>query len=107
VSPLPVLPSLSASAMRQLQFIFFAALSNVMQHAEASLLRMEAVPLPAQAGADGPTIRIRVCDNGRGFDPSSVQRKGLVSMEGRALAIGAQLAVHSQPGSTVVEILLR
>ena len=107
VSPLPVLPSLGASAMRQLQFIFFAALSNVMQHAEASLLRMEATPMPAQAGSDSPTIRIRVCDNGRGFDPSSVRRKGLVSMEGRAQAIGAQLAVHSQPGSTVVEILLR
>jgi signal transduction histidine kinase len=68
---------------------------------------MEAEPLPAQAGADGPAIRIRLCDNGRGFDPSGVQRKGLVSMEGRAQAIGAQLTVRSQPGATVVELVLR
>lgn len=107
VSPLPVLPSLGASAMRQLQFIFFAALSNVMQHAEASVLRMEALALPAAAGADGPAIRIRLCDNGRGFDPSGVVRKGLASMEGRAQAIAAQLSVRSQPGATEVEIVLR
>ena len=40
----PVLPRLDASAMRQLQYIIFEAFSNVMQHAHASVLRIEATP---------------------------------------------------------------
>jgi signal transduction histidine kinase len=104
--PLPELSYLDASAMRQLQYIFFEALSNVMQHAHASVLRIEATPvLPTQGGAQH-RVRIRICDNGRGFDASAVRRKGLVAMQARAQAIGAQVSVSSHPGETVVEILL-
>lgn len=51
-------------------------------------------------------VRIRVSDNGQGFDTQQVERKGLVSMEERATAIGARVYITSQPGNTVVEILL-
>ena len=100
---LPVLPRLDASAMRQLQYIFFEAFSNVMQHAHASVLRIEAAPCQDSAGH---SVRIRIQDNGRGFDATQVQRKGLTSMEERATAIGAQVGICSQAGATVVEILL-
>jgi hypothetical protein len=100
---LPVLPRLDASAMRQLQYIFFEAFSNVMQHAHASVLRIEAEPCQDSAGH---SVRIRIQDNGRGFDTTQVQRKGLTSMEERAAAIGAQIGICSQPGATTVEILL-
>jgi signal transduction histidine kinase len=88
--------------MRQLQYILFESFSNAMQHAHATVLRIEATPAPQ--GATG--IRIGVCDNGIGFDTRQVARKGLSSMAERATAIGARLQISSKPGSTVVEILL-
>lgn len=97
VVPLKNLARLDASAMRQLQYILFEAFSNVMQHAHASVLRIEAT---------APSVRIRICDNGCGFDATATQRKGLNSMQERAKAIGAQLHISSRPGETVVEILL-
>ena len=106
VAPLPDMPRLDASAMRQLQYILFEAFSNVMQHAHASVLRIDATPLSQGAGATRDVVRIRVSDNGQGFDTQQVERKGLVSMKERATAIGARVHITSQPGNTVVEILL-
>ena len=103
VVALPAFPSLDASAMRQLQYIFFETFSNVMQHAHASVLRIEAAP--CQDGT-GHSVCIRIHDNGCGFDTTQVRRKGLASMEERAVAIGAQVGISSQPGATTVEILL-
>ncbi len=90
---------LDAHAMRQLQFMVFEALSNVLQHAQASVLRIEASVL-----AD--SVQLRVIDNGRGFDTQLPLRKGLLSMRERAAAIGAEVILSSDPGRTVVEILI-
>jgi len=87
-------------AMRQLQFMVFEALSNVLQHAHASVLRIEL------RGTPGGGVQLRVIDNGCGFDPQRVQTKGLGSLRERAAAIGARLQVSSVPGRTVVEIVL-
>lgn len=103
---LPNLPQLDASAMRQLQFIFFEAFSNVMQHAHASILRVDAAPTLKPRGAGAPGVRIRICDNGGGFDTQLIRRGGLNSMHERAQALGAQLNFQSRPGETVVELLL-
>lgn len=100
VDLLPPLAGLDSKAMRQLQFMVFEALSNVLQHAQASQLRIELRAYP-EGGA-----RLRVVDNGRGFDPERAQRKGLASLRERAAAIGVGLDVSSQPGQTVVEIRL-
>lgn len=91
---------LDDKTMRQLQFMVFEALSNVLQHAQATELRIELRGTP-EGGA-----RLRVIDNGRGFDPQRVHAKGLGSLRERAVAIGAQLQVSSVPGRTVVEIAL-
>jgi signal transduction histidine kinase len=90
---------LDAQAMRHLQFMVFEAISNVLQHAQATWLRIEAVP----AGQGG---RLRILDNGRGFDVAAPPRKGLVSLRERAQAIGAQLRIESAPGRTLVEVLV-
>jgi signal transduction histidine kinase len=90
---------LDANAMRQLQFMVFEALSNVLQHAQASVLRIE-------ARAAGAGVVLRTIDNGRGFDVTAPLRKGLSSMRERAQIIGARLHMHSAPGRTVVEIHL-
>lgn len=91
---------LDAGAMRQLQFMLFEALSNVLQHAQASVLRIE-------ARASGAGCLLRIVDNGRGFDVGQPQRKGLQSMRERARAIDADLSIASEPGRTVVEIRLQ
>jgi len=85
--------------MRQLQFMLFEAISNVMQHARASRLSIE-----AQQTAQG--VQIGVLDNGCGFDVDGVSRRGLRLMQERAAAIGARMQVHSQAGQTTLAILL-
>jgi signal transduction histidine kinase len=94
------LSGLDGKAMRQLQYMVFEALSNVLQHAHASELRIELRAL----GDSGACLRL--IDNGRGFDPERMQKTGLSSLRERASSIGAQLDVSSQPGQTVVEIRL-
>jgi signal transduction histidine kinase len=97
MEPIKPLPGLDGQAMRQLQFMVFEALSNVLQHAQASRLRIE-------ARAEEAGVRLYVIDNGRGFDASQPPRKGLLSMRERAAAIGAALTVRSAAGGTEVEI---
>lgn len=100
VDLLPPLVQLDDKAMRQLQFMVFEALSNVLQHAHASALRIEL------RGTPGGGAQLRVIDNGCGFDLQRVQPKGLGSLRERAAAMGARLEVSSVPGRTVVEIAL-
>jgi signal transduction histidine kinase len=100
VDLLPVLPRLDVNGMRQLQFMLFEALSNVLQHAQAKVLRMA-----AQGAPDGVVV-VQVVDDGLGFDAFSPPRKGLLSMHERASAIGAKLHIRSQAGGTTVEISL-
>jgi signal transduction histidine kinase len=101
VDVLPPANRLDAAAMRHLQFMLFEALSNVVQHAHATSVCI-------QAHADMPSQRIcvRVIDNGQGFDASQPPRRGLAALRERAAAIGANLAIHSRPGRTEVEIQL-
>lgn len=99
VDLLEPLQRLDANAMRQLQFMVFEALSNVLQHAQASVLRIE-------AGLHGEGVGLRIIDDGRGFDVRAPLRKGLLSLRERAGAIGVSLQLHSVPGRTVIEILI-
>ena len=101
VELLPVCEKLDAGAMNELQFMLFEALSNVLQHAKARVLRVEG-HAPEGVGK----VFVRLIDDGCGFDPTSSTRNGLASMRERALSIGAQLHITSAPGNTVVEIQL-
>ncbi len=93
VDELPPLPRLDPPLMRQLQFLLFEAVSNVLQHAQARRLRIE-------ASAAGAGLRIRVIDDGVGFDAARVPR----ALALRAAAIGAAIDVQSRPGRTVVQV---
>jgi signal transduction histidine kinase len=99
VELLDPLPRLDDKGMRHLQFLVYGAIANVLQHAGASMLRIE-----AHRTEQG--VRVRIVDNGCGFDTTVPKRKGLLSMDERAKAIGATLAVRSSPGGTVVEFLI-
>ena len=100
VELLAPLERLDARAMRQLQFMVFEALSNVLQHAHATQLRIE-LRATERGGA-----QLRVIDNGCGFEPERVKRRGLSSLRERAVAIDAGLLIVSAPGNTVVQIVL-
>ncbi|MDI1245575.1 MAG: histidine kinase [Rhodoferax sp.] len=106
VDLLPVLDGLDAGAMRHLQYMLFEALSNVLQHAQATVLRIEAHGMSACDSGGADSVCLRVVDNGCGFEPCSVLGKGLAALQARANAIGASLRISSQPGQTVIEIKL-
>jgi signal transduction histidine kinase len=81
--------------------MLYEALSNVLQHARASILRIE-----GQHSPDTGRTVLRVIDNGCGFDPASQPLRSLTSIRERAAAIGARIDVHSQPGHTELAIWL-
>jgi signal transduction histidine kinase len=78
------------------------AISNAVRHAQATVVRLE-------LEFDRAAVRLRVVDDGRGFDRTSAEREpelhlGLKSMEERAFRIGARFRIASGPGAgTTVE----
>jgi two-component system nitrate/nitrite sensor histidine kinase NarX len=79
------------------------ALNNVAKHASASKANVRLLCAPGK-------VELYVCDDGLGFDPSSLPLNslGLGIMRERAEAIGATVTIDSQPGAgTQIEILWR
>jgi PAS domain S-box-containing protein len=78
------------------------ALANVEQHAAARHVRV-------LLERSGPTVTLRVEDDGRGFDPTEVevlaghQGFGLTSMRERVQALGGQLAIETGRGGTCIQ----
>jgi two-component system, NarL family, sensor kinase len=76
------------------------ALTNVVRHARATTARLH---LAQEQGR----VRMRIEDDGTGFDPNSVPpgRFGLLGMSERARLLGGILRVESTPGEgTVVQV---
>ena len=76
------------------------ALHNVVKHAAAHQVRVD-------VRRDGGGVRLRVEDDGKGFDPSDVPdgHLGLAGMRARADRIGAEFSCASRPGEgTTVEV---
>ena len=78
------------------------ALHNVVKHAAARQVRVD---IRRHEGG----VRLRVEDDGKGFDPASVPdgHLGLAGMRARADRVGATFACESRPGAgTSVEVTL-
>jgi signal transduction histidine kinase len=78
------------------------ALHNVVKHAAARQVRVEV------RRHDGG-VRLRVEDDGKGFDPAAVPdgHLGLAGMRARSERVGAQFLCTSQPGEgTTVEVVM-
>jgi len=92
----------SSSVKTALFRIVQEALTNVIKHAQARTVRIS-----LSYGRE--MVRIRVADDGQGFDPhaaGSGKRSswGLKNMEERASLLGGRFEVHSSLGEgTVVE----
>jgi signal transduction histidine kinase len=70
------------------------ALNNVLKHAQAKHIQVSLVQ-------DEDHISMEITDDGIGFDPSSTHgrgRIGLANMGERALKMGGELQIDSQPG---------
>jgi signal transduction histidine kinase len=80
------------------------AVTNAARHGDASLVRVEL--------ENGNGLKLRIVDDGRGFDQISTRRRrsggfGFSSMADRARAIGGVLSVESARGvGTTVEVVL-
>ncbi len=98
VEPLPARHVGPENALHLLR-ILQEALTNILRHARARVVSVEAREMP-----EG--ICIRVCDDGVGFDVGAQGGKGLRHLRQRAAALGAALCIVSQPGRTCVELLL-
>jgi signal transduction histidine kinase len=78
------------------------ALHNVVKHAAARQVRIE-------LDRARPGIRLRIVDDGKGFDPSAVpdSHLGIAGMRARAAKIGARLECLSEPGrGTTIEVVV-
>jgi signal transduction histidine kinase len=76
------------------------ALHNVVKHANAQQVKVE-------VGRVSSGVRMRIVDDGRGFDPEKVPtgHLGLAGMQSRATKVGARFACRSVPGEgTTVEV---
>jgi signal transduction histidine kinase len=80
------------------------AVTNAARHGKATLVRIEL--------SNGRGLRLRISDNGTGFDPTRTEPSeiggfGLTSMRERAEELGGYLNVRSSPGfGTEIEVAL-
>jgi signal transduction histidine kinase len=94
--------ALPASQEEALLRVAQEAMHNALRHAHATT-----VGVTLESRDKG--ARLRVSDDGRGFDPHAVRQAGrhlgLVSMRDRADGVGGRLTVQSEPGKgTVIEM---
>ncbi len=85
------LPTLPGSAKVEIIRIVQEALTNARRHSDARSVEVS-------LGADSGLFRAEIRDDGCGFDPKGSSGMGITGMQERALAIGGELEVWSEPG---------
>ena len=92
---------LSAQDAHHVLAMLSEAIANVIKHAEASQIRVE-------ARRSAQEITLAITDNGKGFNPEAVEPgRGLPGMRNRARAIGAQVRVDAaEPRGTRWRLVL-
>jgi signal transduction histidine kinase len=100
VSQLPPLPQLSPQSVLQVQRILLEAFTNVLKHARATEVAVQA---RWEAG-DSPAVVLSLTDNGVGLPAEpAAGGHGVANMQSRAAAIGAELRVEAaESGGTRV-----
>jgi signal transduction histidine kinase len=103
VQETPLLPWLNPAASLQILRVLQEALTNVLKHAAADVIRVE-------TGADSGHVFIRLLDNGRGFDVAALHQRptgrGLQNLQRRAAALNGRIEIESRPGHTSVVLFL-
>ena len=93
---LAIPPHMALQVLRVLQ----EARTNTLKHAQA-----EHVSVRLTQTSDAMTVDIE--DNGRGFvDAATPHSRELANTRDRAVRLGAQLEMHTQPGATRITLVL-
>lgn len=94
---------LNPTAALQILRILQEALTNILKHAHASIIRVE-------TGEESDQVFVRLTDNGRGFDVANAEccasGRGLQNLKRRALTLGGHVHIRSTPGATIVTLFL-
>lgn len=82
--------------------IYKEILNNTLRHSQATKVEIN-------VSITNSTFRLRVTDNGKGFDETTVKRgHGLNNLRARTQKIGGTLTIHSTPGTgTTTELSAR
>ncbi|GAB3700731.1 hypothetical protein GCM10027592_28010 [Spirosoma flavus] len=94
---------LNVEQRRNLYLIFKESINNAVKYAEPSRID---VSLSINAGKQ---LHLTIKDDGRGFDPATVQPgNGLPNLQKRAREIGGNLVLTAKPGAgTAIELLTK
>jgi signal transduction histidine kinase len=86
------LPRVDEAVETNAYFLVSEAVTNALKHADAARITVEVTH-------EGDVLRVRVADNGRGFDPTELSHAGgVVHMRDRVNALGGSLQVLSGAG---------
>jgi signal transduction histidine kinase len=96
-SDLPLQPHLNLKALQHLRYLLFEMVSNVLQHAHAEQLVLE-------AGLEDGHLVLACTDDGVGFDVQTPGGRGLRYMRERALLVGAEISLCSHASGTRVQL---
>jgi signal transduction histidine kinase len=105
IASLPALPWLEATEALSIMRIVQEALANVIHHARATRVCMQA---RERCMGDAQGVELLIADDGVGMDlcASSVRGKGLRNMRERAASLGGSVCIRSAPGNTTVSLWL-
>jgi ligand-binding sensor domain-containing protein/two-component sensor histidine kinase len=92
-------PSLGPQVRREIFLILKESVTNIAKHADCHQVTIE-------LECDRRRLRLRVSDDGKGFDPAQrTDGNGVANMRRRVAALGGRLTLHSAPGrGTTVEV---
>jgi signal transduction histidine kinase len=80
------------------------ALTNIARHADAEHVEID---VALEETGQGPVLRLRVSDDGRGVDPARPGGLGLLTMRERATQLGGSVSITPRTGGgTVVHAML-
>lgn len=111
VDDLPALKQLGPSSALQILRILQEAVSNIMQHAEATTITVIS-QFQEQSEEHCAVVIIEVKDNGKGYNTAEVKSsdekvgRGLKNMQYRATRIGAILVAKSSAEGSSIQILI-
>jgi signal transduction histidine kinase len=92
-------PRLGPELRRELFLILKESVTNIGKHADCKRVTIE-------LERDRRRLRLRVTDDGKGFDPAQrTDGNGVANMRRRVAALGGQLNIQSKPGrGTTLEV---
>jgi ligand-binding sensor domain-containing protein/signal transduction histidine kinase len=92
-------PTLGPEIRRELFLILKESVTNIAKHAECKRVTIE-------LESDRRRLRLRVTDDGKGFEPAQrTDGNGLANMRRRVAALAGRLSIQSKPGAgTTIEL---